>query len=70
MPMSTMLKGLSSRPVALASTRTCPAISPGVRLRTSPILPVRQKPHAIAQPTCVDTQKVIAGVSGMNTDST
>ena len=25
--------------------------------------------HAIAQPTCVEMQKVIAGVSGMNTDS-
>ena len=34
-----------------------------------PILPVRQKPHFIAQPTCVDRQKVFAGVSGMKTDS-
>ena len=67
--MSTMLKGLSSRSVAFASTRTCPAISPAVRLRTRPILPVRQKPHDIAQPTWVETQKVIDGVSGMKTDS-
>ena len=35
-----------------------------------PILPVRQKAHRIAQPTCVDTQKVCFGVSGMYTDST
>ena len=34
-----------------------------------PILPVRQKPHFIAQPTCVDRQNVLAGVSGMKTDS-
>ena len=32
-------------------------------------MPVRQKSHAMAQPTCVDTQKVMAGVSGMKTDS-
>ena len=32
-------------------------------------MPVRQKPHAIAQPTCVEMQKVIDGVSGMKTDS-
>ena len=53
------------RPVAAASTRTCAAISPAVRLRTSPIFPVRQNAQPIAQPTCVDTQKVCAGVSGM-----
>ena len=35
----------------------------------SPILPVRQNAHAIAQPTCVEMQKVMDGVSGMNTDS-
>ena len=34
-----------------------------------PILPVRQNPHRIAQPTCVERHKVIAGVSGMYTDS-
>ena len=48
-----------------ASTRTCAAISPAVRFRTRPILPVRQKAQPIAQPTCVETQKVWAGVSGM-----
>ena len=31
----------------------------------SPILPVRQKAQAIAQPTCDEMQKVCAGVSGM-----
>ncbi len=64
-----MLNGCSSKPVAEASVMTCPTISPAVRCRTSPILPVRQKPQDMAQPTWVDTQKVMAGVSGMNTDS-
>ena len=57
---------MSSAP---ASTRTWPTISPAVRLRTRPILPVRQNAQAIAQPTCVEMQKVIDGVSGMKTDS-
>ena len=57
------------RSSAAASTRTCPAISPAVRFRTRPILPVRQNPQAIAHPTCVEMQKVMAGVSGMNTAS-
>ena len=54
---------------AAARTRTCPTISPAVRFLTSPILPVRQKAQAIAHPTWVEMQKVIAGVSGMKTDS-
>ena len=33
----------------------------------SPILPVRQKAQAIAQPTCDEMQNVCAGVSGMYT---
>ena len=69
MPISTMLNFESRRPSSPASTRTCPAISPAVRLRTSPIFPVRQKPHFIAQPTCVEMQNVWLGVSGMKTDS-
>ena len=32
-------------------------------------MPVRQNAQAMAQPTCVEMQKVIDGVSGMNTDS-
>ena len=32
-------------------------------------MPVRQNAHAMAQPTWVEMQKVIAGVSGMKTDS-
>ena len=70
MPISTMLKRRSCRPSSRASTRTCPAISPAVRCRASPICPVRQNRQPIAHPTWVETQKVIAGVSGMNTDST
>ncbi len=69
MPMRTMLNGLSRSARALARSRTCPTISPAVRLRTRPILPVKQNAHAMAHPTCVEIQKVIAGVSGMNTDS-
>ena len=65
MPISTMLNAASRSPVAPASTRTWAAISPAVRWRTRPILPVRQKAQPIAHPTCVDTQKVCAGVSGM-----
>jgi len=37
----------------------------GERLRTRPIFPVRQKAQAIAQPTCVEMQNVIDGVSGI-----
>jgi hypothetical protein len=46
-----------------------PTISPAERLRTNPILPVRQNPQSIAQPTWLEMQKVSAGVSGMKTDS-
>ena len=60
-----MLKRRSSMPSSRASTRTWPAISPAVRLRSSPIFPVRQNAHFIAHPTCVEMQKVWAGVSGM-----
>ena len=65
MPISTMLKAARARPVSCASTRTCDAISPAVRLRSRPIFPVRQNPQFIAHPTCVEMQKVWAGVSGM-----
>ena len=64
-----MLKAVSRIPSTAVSMRTCPTISPAVRFRISPIFPVRQKAHAIAQPTCVEMQNVIDGVSGMNTDS-
>ncbi len=69
MPIRTMLKRAWSMPSSRVSTRTCPTISPAVKLRMMPILPVRQNPHRIAQPTCVDRQNVFAGVSGMKTDS-
>ena len=32
-------------------------------------MPVRQKAHFIAHPTCVEMQKVSSGESGMKTDS-
>ena len=70
MPISTTLKRRSASARSCAITRTWAAISPAVRFRSSPIRPVRQKPQRMAQPTCVDTQKVIAGVSGMKTVST
>ena len=64
-----MLKRTSSIRSSRASTRTWPAISPAVRFRSIPIFPVRQNAHFIAQPTCVEMQKVCDGVSGMKTDS-
>ena len=64
-----MLKGVSSMRRSAASTRTWPTISPAVRWRVSPIFPVRQNAHCMAQPTCDEMQKVCAGVSGMKTDS-
>ena len=67
--MSTTLNRVSSMSSSRARTRTWPAISPAVRLRAIPILPVRQNAHCIAHPTCVETQKVIERVSGMKTDS-
>jgi hypothetical protein len=69
MPINTMLNVVSRMFNASTSTRTWPTISPAVRFRTRPIFPVRQNAHAIAQPTCVEMQNVMAGVSGMNTDS-
>ena len=65
MPIRTMLNDFSRRPVASASARTWPVISAGVRLRTNPILPVRQKSQSIAQPTWLEMQNVCLGVSGM-----
>src|SRR6266581_3398308 len=59
--MSTMLNAAPRMLSASASTRTWPTISPALRFLTSPILPVRQNAHAIAQPTCVEMQKVIDG---------
>ena len=69
MPIRTMLNFLSRRLERGSQHAHLPDDFARVRLRTSPILPVRQNAHAIAQPTCVEMQKVIAGVSGMNTDS-
>ena len=44
-------------------------ISPTERLRTSPILAVRQKEHPIAQPTWLETQSVFLPSFGIQTDS-
>jgi hypothetical protein len=48
-PMNTMFVGFSS---GFASTisRTCPAISKGVRFLRKPMRPVAQKEHLRAQP--------------------
>ena len=47
-----------------------PIISPVVRLRLNPCLPVEQKRQLTAQPACVDTHSVPRPSSGMNTVST
>ena len=56
MPMKTRLRstGQSGRvsPRCSRATRICPRISPMLRLRAKPILPVAQKVQAMAQPTC------------------
>jgi hypothetical protein len=41
-----------------ASTSACSRISPAVRFRPSPIVPVAQKVHASGQPDCDDTHTV------------
>ena len=53
-----------------AAPITCPTISPAPRLRSSPIVPVKQKAHAKPQPTWVDTQSVSRSPSGISTDCT
>ena len=73
MPMKTMVR--SVRPRAAASrrrTRNWSTISPEVRLRSNPALPVAQKSHPIAHPTCDDTQPAALSAlwAGMRTDST
>ncbi len=45
-------------------------ISPAVRLRSSPMAPVRQKAQPKPQPTWVDTQSVRRSPSGIRTDWT
>ena len=65
MPIITMLKRSSRSPSAVATTRTWPTISPALRLRVKPIVPVRQNAQAIAHPTCVEMQMVMPGESGM-----
>ena len=45
-------------------------ISPVVRLRLKPCLPVEQNRQLTAQPACVEMHSVPRWVSGMNTVST
>ncbi len=76
MPMTTMLvKRRPGRPVGHSSSRSratsiCARISPADRLRTSGIVPVRQKLQERVQPTWVETQSAPRSSSGMNTLST
>ena len=48
---------------------TWPTISPGVRLRTSRIVPVWQNVQLSVQPTWLETHSVPRSASGMNTIS-
>ena len=68
MPMKTMLVGRSSG-VASTISRTCPAISNGVRLRRKPMRPVAQKAQRRAHPACDEMQSVRREPLGMSTDS-
>ena len=69
MPMNTMLVGLSSGE-RRAISRTCPAISNGVRFRRYPMRPVAQKEQPSAQPAWDEMQSVRREPLGMSTDST
>ena len=70
MPISTMLKALSSRPRSFASTRTCADDLAGRQVAgRCPSCRSGRSAQCIAQPTCDEMQKVCAGVSGMKTDS-
>ena len=55
---------------ANSAMRNWPMISPVVRLREKPCLPVEQKRQLTAQPACDDTHSVPRVSSGMNTVST
>jgi hypothetical protein len=68
MPMNTMFVGFSSGLASMIS-RTCPAISNGVRFRRKPMRPVAQKEHLNAQPACEEMQSVRLEPEGMRTDS-
>ncbi len=78
MPMNTTFETpRPKRSCAIPSAMsTCPAISPASRFCRKPIVPVAQNEHAIAQPTCEDTQTVrrraspSSSKSGMSTVST
>ena len=70
MPISTMLKRLSSRSSSRASTRTWPTISPAVRLRIDAHLAGQaERARHRAADLRRQAERVRAGVSGMKTDS-
>ncbi len=69
-PMTTTLVMRSSAARRRSSRSTCSRISPVDRLRFTPLSPLAQKTHPIAQPTCVLTQTVRRCVSRMSTHST
>ena len=46
---------------------TWPTISPAVRLRSTPMVPVKQKAQPKPQPTWVETHRVRRSSSGMST---
>lgn len=57
-------------PSRLFASHSWPMISPAVRLRLKPCLPVEQKAQSSAQPACEEMHSVPRLVSGMNTVST
>src|SRR3954453_12781528 len=51
-------EGGSSPARAFAAHHSCPRISPVVRLRLNPCLPVEQNEHSSAQPTWLEMHRV------------
>src|SRR5574341_172226 len=70
MPMSTTLVTGRAPPSSRFASQSCPTISPVLRLRLKPCLPVEQKAQSSVQPAWLDTHSVPRPVSGMNTAST
>ena len=67
MPMKTTWVSRAPGSSVARAAHTCPTISPAVRFRTNPIVPVRQNAQPNPHPTWVETQSVRRSPSGMTT---
>ncbi len=70
MPITTMFVIRSSGVIRRSTCRICSMISPVVRFRLRPSIPLAQKTQPIAQPTCVLMQTVRRSSSRISTHST